>query len=361
MKSVLYTNPFTTKKIINPLNEKFQKPALLIANHSSFLDILVMGMLHPKLIYLVKDHVYNSKTIGSAARLSGAYPVSGGIENGEAYLKQKLAQGFSIITFPEGSRSINNKIGRFHKGAFYLAEKFDLDILPVLIHGASEVSPKDSFIIRDGGITAQFLGRITPDDKRYGETYTQRAKQVGAYVRNEFRAMRKNIEIPAYWHKTLLENFRYKGPLVYRGVHDDLKVHSINYQKLLHGLDEKSTINYVSQQNVHLPLLLALDSIDRKISAFIKNNHYRAILANNYLTQRYSKIAVCNTLESVFTVPEATLIIDDSEFHPSEEIHQKLSEISNLIVLDKGEKFTPPSSFTILLQNDTFIWYKRNT
>ena len=361
MKSVLYTNPFTTKKIINPLNEKFQKPALLIANHSSFLDILVMGMLHPKLIYLVKDHVYNSKTIGSAARLSGAYPVSGGIENGEAYLKQKLAQGFSIITFPEGSRSINNKIGRFHKGAFYLAEKFDLDIVPVLIHGASEVSPKDSFIIRDGSITAQFLGRITPDDKRYGEMYTQRAKQVGAYVRNEFRAMRKSIESPTYWHKTLLENFRYKGLLVYRGVRDDLKVHSINYQKLLHGLDEKSTIIYVSQQNVHLPLLLALDSIDRKISAFIKNNHYRAILANNYLTQRYSKIAVCNTLESVFTVPAATLIIDDSEFHPSEEIHQKLSEISNLIVLDKGEKFTPPSSFTILLQNDTFIWYKRNT
>ena len=123
MKSVLYTNPFLSKKIRNPHNETFEKPAMLIANHTSFLDILVMGMLHPKLIYLVKDHVYNSKTVGSAAKLSGAYPVSGGVENGEAYLREKMAQGFSLIAFPEGTRSTNNKIKRFHKGAFYLAQQ----------------------------------------------------------------------------------------------------------------------------------------------------------------------------------------------------------------------------------------------
>ena len=129
MKSVLYTNPFVIKKIRNPHKETFEKPAMLIANHTSFLDILAMGMLHPKLIYLVKDHVYNSKTIGSAAKLHGAYPVSGGIENGEAFLKHKVDQGFSIIAFPEGARSTSNKVNRFHKGAFYLAEKIGIRYL----------------------------------------------------------------------------------------------------------------------------------------------------------------------------------------------------------------------------------------
>ena len=49
MKSVLYTNPFVSKKIfIN--NEFFKKQGIIIANHTSFLDILVIGMLHPKII-----------------------------------------------------------------------------------------------------------------------------------------------------------------------------------------------------------------------------------------------------------------------------------------------------------------------
>ena len=155
MKSVLYTNPFLTKKVINEQGETFVKPALLVANHTSFLDILAMGMLHPKLIYLVKDHVYNSPTVGSAAKLHGAFPVSGGLENGEAFLEEKVAQGFSIVAFPEGARSTTNKIHRFHKGAFYLSEKLGLDILPVMIHGGSEVSPKGSFIIRDGSFTSK--------------------------------------------------------------------------------------------------------------------------------------------------------------------------------------------------------------
>ena len=114
MGSVLYTNPFVSKKINNPHNETFEKPAMLIANHTSFLDILAIGMLHPKIIFLVNDWVYNSPVFGSAAKLAGAYPVSGGMEKGEAYLKEKVKQGFSLIAFPEGTRSNSNKVKRFH-------------------------------------------------------------------------------------------------------------------------------------------------------------------------------------------------------------------------------------------------------
>ncbi|UWX55276.1 MMPL family transporter [Maribacter litopenaei] len=54
MKSVLYTNPFVKKRVLNPNKERFEKPAMLIANHTSFLDILCIGMLHPKIIFLGK-------------------------------------------------------------------------------------------------------------------------------------------------------------------------------------------------------------------------------------------------------------------------------------------------------------------
>lgn len=361
MKSVLYTNPFTTKKIINPKQEKFEKPALLIANHTSFLDILIMGMLHPKMIYLVKDHVYNSKTIGSAARLSGAYPVSGGIENGEAYLRQKLEQGFSIIAFPEGSRSTSNKVGRFHKGAFYLAQRFDLDILPVMIHGGSEVSPKGSFIIRDGGLRAKFLDRIAPNDKRFGETYSQRAKQFGTYFRSEFRKFRKEMEPVGYWHQTLLENFRYKGTPVYQRVRDDLKRRGADYHQLAHTLGEKDRIAYMAGNNVHLPLLLALDSIDRKIFAFISDSESRAILSNHYLTHHYSKITVFDTAGKALSMAPEVLITASKAIELKAISPEKLSEITILIVANEGKPISPPLGFTVMLQNDTFIMFKRNT
>ena len=51
MKSVLYTNPFVKKTIINKGNETFSKPGIIVANHTSFLDILAVGMLHPKIIF----------------------------------------------------------------------------------------------------------------------------------------------------------------------------------------------------------------------------------------------------------------------------------------------------------------------
>jgi len=361
MKSVLYTNPFLSKKIRNPHNETFEKPAMLIANHTSFLDILVMGMLHPKLIYLVKDHVYHSKTVGSAAKLSGAYPVSGGIENGEAYLREKMAQGFSLIAFPEGTRSTNNKVRRFHKGAFYLAEQLKLDILPVLIHGGSEVSPKDSFIIRDGAISAELLERIPHDDKRFGENYTQRAKQIGRFFRAEFRKRRKNLEGPTYWHKMILENYRFKGDTFYKAVSTDLKKNKNSYKSILDFIEEKSNIIHLSQDYGQLDLLLALDSYDRKITVFLESHEARAILRNNYLTHRYSKITVGDSMGEALNHVANVLILSLESFDIMSIPAEMMREISILILLKEGIRNEPPKGFKTSLESDDLKILIRST
>lgn len=338
MKSVLYTNPFLTKKVINTYNETFEKPAMLIANHASFLDILAMGMLHPKLIYLVKDHVYNSPTVGSAAKLHGAYPVSGGVENGEDFLKHKVAQGFSIVTFPEGARSTTNKIHRFHKGAFYLAEKLGLDILPVMIHGGAEVSPKNSFIIRDGDITVKFLPRIEAGDKSFGETYSKRPKQIGNYFRTEFRKFRNEIENETYWHQLLLENYRHKGNTIYKTVKQDLITYQKTYKEILTTLGEKDSILHLSNDFGQLDHLLALDSYDRRIYSFLDNTEARAILKNNYLTHQYSKIKVLETILEADENEANVLIIDSEHFSIHDFTKEKMNEITTLILLKSAKK-----------------------
>lgn len=340
MKSVLYTNPFLTKKINNKYNETFEKPAMLIANHTSFLDILAMGMLNPKLIYLVKDHVYNNPTVGSAAKLHGAYPVSGGVENGEDFLKHKVSQGFSIVTFPEGARSTTNKIHRFHKGAFYLAEKLGLDILPVMIHGGAEVSPKNSFIIRDGDITVEFLPRIKANDDTYGTSYRERPKQIGKYFRAEFRKFRNEIEKENYWHQLLLENYRHKGNGIYQAVKQDLITYQKTYKTILTSLEEKASILHLSSGFGQLDHLLCLDSYDRKIYSFLDNPGARAILKNNYLTHQYSKIKVLETISAFDEHQATTLIIDSEQFSIHEISKEKMNEITTLILLKSAKKLS---------------------
>ena len=364
MKSVLYTNPFVTKAIRNPYHETFEKPVMIIANHTSFLDILAMGMLHPKLIYLVKDHVYHSPVVGSAARLHGAYPVSGGVDNGEEFLKHKVAQGFSIITFPEGSRSTSNKINRFHKGAFYLAEKLELDILPVMIHGGSEVSPKNSFIIRDGDFTVEILPRIKANDVSFGKTYSERPKQIGRYFRSEFRKFRMRIENETYWHPLILENYRHKGNDLFKTVKFDLKAYAATYRVLLEFIGEKDKIIHLSKDQGQLDLLLALDAIDRKIYTFLESENARAILKNNYLKHQYSKITVVDTIKDAF-IHQANTLIVNLDVITAEQLENNLKdEISILILLKSGNanvlKNILDSSFTIVRKSNDFIILKRH-
>ena len=78
----------------------------------------------------------------------------------------QVLNGYSVIIFPEGSRSEDGKIRRFHKGAFYLAEKLDLDILPIMIHGTDYTLSKQDKLLKDGQLTVKILPRIKPGDMK---------------------------------------------------------------------------------------------------------------------------------------------------------------------------------------------------
>ncbi len=321
MKSVLYTNPFVKKKVINETAEDFSKPAVIIANHTSFLDILAIGMLHPKICFLVNDWVYNSPVFGKAVQRADFYPVSSGIENSLEPLKKKIKQGYSLMAFPEGTRSESNKIKRFHKGAFYLANEFNLDILPILIHGNSEVNPKGSPIIKDGSITVEILPRIKASDKHFGENHTQQAKKIGAYFKSEFWKLREKMEGPKYFHRIVLEEYRYKGDALYREVKKDLKNNAETYFEIFRHIDKDANIAHLSEDFGQLDFLLALDGPDRKIFSLIEDTETQTILENSYLTQKYGRLHFTDSVSETLLPNIETLIIS-SEKMMSEMIEQ---------------------------------------
>ncbi|MFN8242414.1 MAG: 1-acyl-sn-glycerol-3-phosphate acyltransferase [Ferruginibacter sp.] len=212
-RRLVYVMINVKKKIINPQQENFEKPAVIIANHSSSLDILPLIMLHPKLIMFTNNRIWNSPLFGKVIRLADYFPAEQVEQNMEP-VAERVRNGYSVIIFPEGTRSEDGTIGRFHKGAFFLAEKLNLDILPILLHGNNYTLTKQDKLLKDGQLTVKILPRITPGDTRFGSTYSERARLTGRYFREAFEELRSEIEQPAYFREKLIYNYLYKGPVL---------------------------------------------------------------------------------------------------------------------------------------------------
>ncbi|WP_214073207.1 trifunctional MMPL family transporter/lysophospholipid acyltransferase/class I SAM-dependent methyltransferase [Mucilaginibacter sp. dw_454] len=212
--SMMYIMVNVKKEIINPQYADFSKPAVIISNHQSFLDILSMVMLHPKLILLTNNWVWNSPVFGAVARMADFYPVAQGAENSLALLADRVKHGYSVVVFPEGTRSVEGDIKRFHKGAFYLAEQLNIDILPIVIHGTGYTMTKGDFLLKNGTISIKYLPRIKQDDTRFGTGFAERTKLISRYFKAEYAQLSIDTEQPAYYKEQLIYNYLYKGPLL---------------------------------------------------------------------------------------------------------------------------------------------------
>jgi len=323
MQSVLMSYPSLRRKIINTQTETFNKPAVIIANHSSFLDILAVGMLSPKIIFLVSDWVYNSPIFGKGVRLAGFYPVSSGVDNGVEHLRAKVEQGFSIMVFPEGTRSEDNAIKRFHKGAFYLAEQLNLDVIPVVIHGYSEVLPKGDFIINGGKTTVEILGRIKPNDPDFGKDLGERTRKMSAYFKTHYRKMRLELEGSSYFQKMIINSFDFKEMEVVQAVKKDLKDHLELYHKLNNYIVSKAKILHIANDYGQLGVLLLLQDSQRKIDSFIANELNRAVAKTNYIVGK-RKIHYIDEIQEIAQKKYDVILISD------EESGTNLEEICNL-------------------------------
>ena len=107
----------------NPVGEDFSKQAVYICNHQSHFDVLPIIALHPKVILLTNEWVWNSPFYGYLIRKAEFYPVTDGLEKNFAHMKELVARGYSIVIFPEGTRSPDCRIQRFHRGAFLAARE----------------------------------------------------------------------------------------------------------------------------------------------------------------------------------------------------------------------------------------------
>ncbi len=278
---IIYIEPTVKKRIKGRQPRTFSRPTVIVANHTSFLDILLTIMLHPKLILVTNKWVWNSPIFGGVVRLADYYPVAEGSDD-VLKLKERFDEGYSLVIFPEGTRSVDGTIGRFHKGAFFIAEKFGLAVQPLLIHGAADAIPKGSFYLNAGQLTLKFLPPIEVNDIKYGDGYSERTKTISKYFKREFALLKKETESPQYFYHKLVSNYIYKGPVLewYMRIKVRLEKYYLPFHELL---PNSGTILDLGCGYGFLCYMLQFLSTDRIITGVDYDEQKIEVASNGYL------------------------------------------------------------------------------
>ncbi len=181
---------FGMRKIITgsfPIKQP--KPCVYIVNHKSYLDVVIIASLIPfKIKYLGKAEVFKWPLFGYLAKHSGQIAVQRedklSRQKGYDAMKQAIADGFSIILFPEGgwrnkgdSQSKNpydlqesKLLQEFRNGAFRLAKETNVPVLPIALINAQERFSDVTMVVRPGNIIVHVFDPI--DSKLFQDSFS---------------------------------------------------------------------------------------------------------------------------------------------------------------------------------------------
>ena len=322
-KGILLLATAVKKEHINKANERFQHPAIIIANHQSFIDILVLLSLSSKILMVTNHWVWHSPFFGAIIRYVDFYYIGEGYEQYMERMRKKVKEGYSIAIFPEGTRTYNGKMKRFHKGAFYLAETLQLDILPILLYGNNKIIAKaQPFNIRKGIIYTEILPHIPGDDLSFGTTYQERTKRISAYMKEGYARIcrEKNTTDNPAFYEALIQNYIYKGPVVEWYIRIKVKMER-NYRLFNQLIPVQGQITDIGCGYGPLCYMLSLLSEDREILGIDYDEDKIALAQHGWLRNEHLQFRHGNALE--YPLPESDVFILNDMLHYMSYEHQR--------------------------------------
>lgn len=142
-------------------------PQVLVANHTSWFDVLTLAAYLPgRYCFVAKKEVRKIPFLGYTIERCGHIFIDRSdhqkaLESLEEARRKLERDKPTVIMFPEGTRSETGELQRFKKGAFVLAIQTGADVVPAAITGSRAVMRKHSFLIHSGTITVR-LGEPIP-------------------------------------------------------------------------------------------------------------------------------------------------------------------------------------------------------
>lgn len=274
----IFRNVFFTKHTVD-CRDSFDRQAIMVANHQSHLDLMALLMLTPKMIVVTNKWAWNNPFYGILIRYADFCPVDNVLTDDLSRIEAMIDDGYSVLVFPEGTRTLDGSIGRFHRGAFYLAEKYGLDILPVVLHGINDVLPKQDLLLRKGHMTVKVLDRIRPEDASFGEDYRERARTVRRLMVSELEGIAAERETVDYFADRVIHNYIYKGAEVERSVRRSLRMNA-NYASLASELPDGGCVLFVNPGYGEPALICALAKKNLRIHCRF-DDEMKGLLAEN--------------------------------------------------------------------------------
>lgn len=162
-----WTNPAWPVRIEGRERIEQGKAYVMVANHLSLLDILVLFRLHTHFKWVSKVENFNIPFIGWNMRMNRYIEIRRGDRSSVVQMMREaraaLEGGSSIMMFPEGTRSLG-RLKSFKPGAFELAKDTASPLLPIVIQGTAEALPKRGFVLQGRHpITITILEPIPPE------------------------------------------------------------------------------------------------------------------------------------------------------------------------------------------------------
>ena len=148
-----YVNPVWHLKVEGRERLPWKGAAVLVANHESLGDILVLFGLYRPFKWVSKAENFKLPLIGWNMHLNGYVPLVRGdresIIRMMAGCERWLSRGVPILMFPEGTRSKDGEVKAFKDGAFTLSIQQRCPIIPIVLTGTARTMPKHGLVFQN--------------------------------------------------------------------------------------------------------------------------------------------------------------------------------------------------------------------
>ncbi len=160
-------------------------PVIYMGNHQGNFDIFALTLAIPRLFsWIAKEELFKVPVFGAAMRRAGYIPLDR--SDGRKALKsmkqaaERIASGTSVVIFPEGTRTKDGKLLPFKRGAFLLAAKAGVPIVPFTINGSWAINPRNRLELWPGTISVSFDAPIAVKPGAEGELMEQVREAIAA-------------------------------------------------------------------------------------------------------------------------------------------------------------------------------------
>lgn len=149
----IYANPLWRCRVEHRERLPWRGPAVLVANHASLIDILVLFALYRPFKWVSKKEIFGTPFLGWNMRLNDYVPLVRGDRESIAQMMdhcvRHLLAGSPVLLFPEGTRSADGQLKAFKDGAFRLAKQVGCPLIPIAVSGTGDSLPKHGLVLRN--------------------------------------------------------------------------------------------------------------------------------------------------------------------------------------------------------------------